>query len=356
MNWLEKRDKCLSLLKEGLVIPAHPLALDKNGKLDERSQKAITRYYCEAGAGGVAVAVHSTQFEIRDAKIGLHRPVLELALEVVRNYENSDRSILKIAGVIGDTDQAVKEASLASELGYDLVLISLGALKGKTNKYLIKHLSLVSEVLPIMGFYLQPAVGGRELNFDFWRKAAELNNLVAIKIAAFNRYQTLDVIRAVAESNRSDNIALYTGNDDNIIIDLLCQYDLVKEPNANSLRFVGGLLGHWAFWTSKAVEQLEEIRKTNPVDSVIQSNLLSLAARVTDANAAVFDAANNFAGCIPGINEILRRQGLMQTNRTLRKDETLSEGQLENIDRIYSIYPELNDDEFVDENLDRWLT
>lgn len=356
MNWLEKRDKCLSLLKEGLVIPAHPLALDKNGKLDERSQKAITRYYCEAGAGGVAVAVHSTQFEIRDAKIGLHRPVLELALEGVRHYENSDRSILKIAGVIGDTDQAVKEACLASELGYDLVLISLGALKGKTNKYLIKHLSLVSEVLPIMGFYLQPAVGGRELNFDFWREAAELNNLVAIKIAAFNRYQTLDVIRAVAESNRSDNIALYTGNDDNIILDLLCQYDLVKEPKANSLRFVGGLLGHWAFWTSKAVEQLEEIRKTNPVDSVIQSSLLSLASRVTDANAAVFDAANNFAGCIPGINEILRRQGLMQTNRTLRKDETLSEGQLENIDRIYSIYPELNDDEFVDENLDRWLT
>ena len=356
MNGVTEREKCLSLLRKGLVIPAHPLALDINVKLDERSQRAITRYYCDAGAGGVAVAVHSTQFEIRDPKIGLHRPVLELALEAVKEYENSERSIIKIAGVIGETDQALKEAALASDLGYDLVLVSLGGLKEKTNDYLINHLSAVSKVLPIMAFYLQTAVGGRILDYAFWREAVELSNLVAIKIASFNRYQTLDVIRAVAESGRSDNIALYTGNDDNIILDLLGQFHFGEGVGDTPPKFVGGLLGHWAFWTSKAVEQLEKIHEINAIGSPIKPQLLSLATKVTDANSAVFDVANNFAGCIPGINEVLQRQGLMKTNRTLNKSQTLSKGQSENINRVYSVYPELNDDEFVKKNLDRWLS
>jgi len=348
-------DSCLSLLKKGLVIPAHPLALNKYGKFDENSQRAITRYYCDAGAGGVAVAVHSTQFEIRDPKFDLHKPVLELAQETVSERESDNHSILKIAGVIGKTEQALKEAQLASDLGYDLILVSLGGLREKSNDYLINHLKKLSEVLPIMGFYLQPAVGGIILDYNFWRRAVELNNLIAIKIAAFNRYQTLDVIRAVVESGRSDSIALYTGNDDNIIFDLLGEFNFNDESDNSRTRFSGGLLGHWAFWTSKAVEQLEKLKKLHDNKALMDSSFISLATQITDANSAVFDASNSFAGCIPGINEILRRQGLMQTNRTLNEKEKLSKGQSENIDRVYLAYPELNDDDFVKMNLDNWF-
>tara|TARA_B100000029_G_scaffold169802_1_gene166052 strand:+ start:6625 stop:7695 length:1071 start_codon:yes stop_codon:yes gene_type:complete len=346
----------LKLLKKGLVIPAHPLALKENGKFDERSQKAITRYYCDAGAGGIAVAVHSTQFEIRDSKFGLHKPVLELAQETVNEWESKNNSILKIAGVIGETKQALKEAQLAFDIGYDLILVSLGGLREKSNDYLINHLSELSHILPIMGFYLQPSVGGIVLDYSFWRRAVEINNLIAIKIAAFNRYQTLDVIRAVIESGRSEDIALYTGNDDNIIFDLLGNFNFDQNRDNIKIRFKGGLLGHWAFWTKKAVQQLDKIKEIDTKNALIDSSFISLATHITDVNSAVFDPANNFEGCIPGINEVLRRQGLMQTNRTLNEKEKLSKGQSENIDRVYLAYPELNDDEFVKMNIDNWFS
>ena len=340
-------------LNSGLVIPALPLALDRDRRLDERHQRALLRYYLDAGAGGIAVGVHTTQFEIRDPKYGLFEPILQLAREEMDAFcERSGQVIVRIAGVIGRTDQALKEAQLAADHGYHAALLNLSALRDEDNAALIEHCRQVAHVMPLVGFYLQPAVGGRLLDVDFWRRFAAIDNVVAIKIAAFNRYQTLDVVRGVAESGRADEIALYTGNDDNIVVDLLTEFAIPVGDGIVKKRIVGGLLGHWAVWTRSAVELLERIH--TKYDSLNMREMLTLAAQVTDANAAFFDAANNFAGCITGIHEVLRRQGLLAGIWTL-KGEGLSPGQKEEIDRVCAAYPHLNDDAFVAENLAKWL-
>lgn len=344
-------------LFEGLVIPAHPLALDAERRFDERHQRALTRYYLAAGAGGLAVGVHTTQFEIHNESVGLYRPVLELAIEEARAAQERGRfdevalaSIpVMIAGVVGRTTQAIREARAAADLGYDCVLLSLGALADEEEDALVEHVRAVAEILPVFGFYLQPAVGGRILPYRFWRELAEIGNVVAVKIAPFNRYQTLDVVRAVAESGRAEEIALYTGNDDSIVVDLLTRF-----PH-DGIRIRGGLLGHWAVWTRVAVELLEEIKRVRERDE-IPSDLLTRSAEVTDANAAIFDPEHQFAGCIPGIHEVLRRQGLLEGTWTLNPDEGLSPGQEAEIDRIYRNYPHLTDDAFIREHLDEWLS
>jgi dihydrodipicolinate synthase/N-acetylneuraminate lyase len=328
----------LSRLKQGLVIPAHPLALNADRRLDERRQRALTRYYIASGAGGIAVGVHTTQFAIRNQEIGLFKPVLELAAEEARG-----KGIVSVAGAIGPTTQATREAGIARDLGYDAVLLSLGALKDAPVRDLITHVHAVADILPVFGFYLQPSVGGRLLSYDFWREFVQIENVVAIKMAPFNRYQTIDVVRAVAESGR--DIALYTGNDDSILVDLMTEYAF----GAAKARIIGGLLGHWAVWTGKAVEHLRMTRN-GPTPE-----LLTLGAQVTDANAALFDPSHHFHGCIPGIHEILRRQGLLEGRWCLDPNEELSPGQMEEIDRVCRIYPHLTDDVFVREHLDNWM-
>lgn len=336
---MQLRDKLLS----GLVIPAHPLALNSRRQLDERRQRALTRYYLAAGAGGIAVGVHTTQFAIRDPKFGLLKPVLALAAE-----ESLGHDIVKIAGVCGRRKQALAEAELAAKLGYDGVLLSLAALKDETIPQLVEHARTIAGVIPVVGFFLQAAVGGRSLPYEFWRQFVEIENVVAIKIAPFNRYQTLDVVRALAQSGRAHEIALYTGNDDNILNDLLTEFDFGTEP----LRIVGGLLGHWSVWTKTAVSHLALIRQHS---DQIPGELLTLAQQITDANSAIFDPANNFLGCIPGIHEILRRQGLFQGRWCLDPEEELSPGQSAELDRVCRAYPHLRDDAFVQEHLDEWL-
>jgi len=330
-------------LGSGLVIPAHPLALNAQRKLDERRQRGLTRYYLAAGAGGIAVGVHTTQFTIRNPKFNLLEPVFRLAADECRG-----RDVVRVAGVCGERDQAVSEAELAVESGFDAALLSLGSLKNETIPQLLDHCSTIANIMPVFGFYLQPAVGGRELPYEFWRKFFEIENVVAVKIAPFNRYQTIDVVRAVAESGRAKEIALYTGNDDNILIDLLTPFRL----GAESVRFVGGLLGHWAVWTKTAVSHLALAK--NQSDS-IPPEYLTLAQQITDANAAIFDSANRFHGCIPGIHEILRRQGLLQGRWCLDPNEELSPGQAAEIDRVCHAYPHLQDNDFVKEHLDEWL-
>ena len=336
---MQLRAKLLS----GLVVPAHPLALNANRKLDERRQRALTRYYLAAGAGGIAVGVHTTQFAIRNPQFGLLQPVLSLAVE-----ESRRRDVVKIAGVCGKRDQAIAEARLAKELGYDAVLLSLAALSDESIPELLAHSRTIASVIPIMGFYLQPAVGGRILPYEFWRQFIEIDNVVAIKIAPFNRYQTLDVVRALAESGRSHEVALYTGNDDNILNDLLTSFAFANQR----VRIVGGLLGHWAVWTKTAVSHLAIVKR---ISDTIPSEQLTLAQQITDANAAIFDPAHQFHGCIPGIHEILRRQGLLEGRWCLDPHEDLSPGQAEEIDRVCRSYPHLQDDDFVREHLDEWL-
>jgi hypothetical protein len=330
-------------LLPGLVIPAHPLALNSQRKLDERRQRALTRYYLAAGAGGVAVGVHTTQFAIRDPKFGLLEPVLALAAEECRNSD-----VVKIAGVCGKRKQASVEADRAARLGYQAALLSLADLKDETIPQLLEHARAISTIIPIIGFYLQPAVGGRLLPYEFWRQFVEIESVVAIKIAPFNRYQTLDVVRALAQSDRAQKVALYTGNDDNILNDLLTQFNFGTHP----LRFSGGLLGHWAVWTKTAVSHLALAKRNS---GQVPSDLLMLAQQVTDANAAIFDPAHNFRGCIPGIHEILRRQGLLEGRWCLDPEEELSPGQSAEIDRVCRAYPHLQDDAFVQEHLDEWL-
>jgi dihydrodipicolinate synthase/N-acetylneuraminate lyase len=334
------RDK----LRSGLVIPAHPLALDNNRELDERRQRALTRYYLAAGAGGIAVGVHTTQFAIRDPEVGLLAPVLKLAAQ-----EACKSAAVKIAGVCGRRNQAMAEARLAAELDYDAALLSLGDLKTESIVELLEHARQVASVLPVVGFYLQPSVGGRVLPFEFWREFVEIDNVVAIKIAPFNRYQTIDVVRAVSHSGRARDITLYTGNDDNILLDLLTKFDFGGEP----IRIAGGLLGHWAVWTKTAVSHLALAKRAT--DKGLD-RLLTLAQQITDANAAIFDPGNQFRGCIPGIHEILRRQGLLEGRWCLDPGEELSPGQAEELDRVCRQYPHLPDDDFVKEHLHEWLS
>lgn len=346
----------LTALRRGLVIPAHPLALTAERKLDDKHQRALTRYYCAAGAGGVAVGVHTTQFEIREPEWDLLGPVLELASRTVGEYvAKENRLVVKVAGLCGNTRQAVREAELALSTGYDVGMLSLAAMKGASDDELIAHCLAVAQTIPLFGFYLQPSVGGRILHYEFWRRFAEIENVVAIKIAPFSRYQTLEVVRAVAEAGRASDIALYTGNDDNIVIDLLTTYRFRVNREPIRLRIVGGLLGHWAVWTKEAVELLGECHLVVESGQGVPQALLTRAVEVTDANAAVFDPANNFAGCIAGIHEVLRRQRLMQGRWCLNPKEDLSPGQMEEIDRVYAVYPHLRDDSFVAEHLDEWL-
>jgi dihydrodipicolinate synthase/N-acetylneuraminate lyase len=346
-------DPALSaVLQHKAVIPACPLALTAERRLDERRQRALVRYYLAAGATGLAVGVHTTQFAIRDPKIGLFRPVLELA---AAELDRADRPVARIAGVCGPTPQAVAEAELARACGYQAALLSLGALKNATEADLLAHCRRAADVLPLVGFYLQPAVGGRVLPFAFWRRFAEIENVVAIKIAPFNRYQTLDVVRAVAEAGR-DDIALLTGNDDHIVMDLLTPFRFQTGRSLVERRITGGLLGQWAVWTRRAVELVEGCHRLVAAGGAVPAEMLRRHVELTDANAAVFDAANGFAGCIAGVHEILRRQGLLEGIWCLDPHETLGPGQAEEIDRVCRAYPHLTDDEFVREHRDRWLS
>jgi dihydrodipicolinate synthase/N-acetylneuraminate lyase len=329
-------------LRAGQVIPAHPLALTAARRLDERRQRGLTRYYVTAGAGGVAVGVHTTQFAIRDTHIGLFRPVLELAIDEARiELSDSARPFAMIAGVCGHTAQARAEAEIACALGYDAGLLSLGDWRTESEAELLDHCRIIAEVLPLFGFYLQPAVGGRVLTYRFWREFAEIQNVWAVKIAPFNRYQTIDVVRAIVEAGR-DDIALYTGNDDNIVADLLTPFP-VNVGGTTVFRWIdGGLLGQWAVWTRAAVALLAAI-KVARVTGEFEPSLLSHGAALTDANAAVFDAANGFQGCIPGIHEVLRRQGLLDGIWCLDPNETLSDGQADEITRVERSYADVTD-------------
>jgi dihydrodipicolinate synthase/N-acetylneuraminate lyase len=346
------------ILIRGVAIPAVPLALAQDRKFDASRQRALLRYYAAAGAGGLAIGVHTTQFAIRDPKYGLFEPVLELAADVMNEIDaglEGRRTVplVRVGGICGETPQALREAAFLRDLGYHAGLLNLGALRGAAEDRVIAHCRQVAEVIPLFGFYLGLSVGGRELPHSFWRKFAEIDNVVAIKIACFDRYRTADCIRAIAESGR-DDIALYTGNDDHIVLDLITPYRFAAHGRVMERRFVGGLLGHWAVWTKRAVEQLDRCREAAATGEV-HPELLTLANEVTDANGAFFDPAHSFAGCIAGLHHVLARQRLMASTCCLDPNEGLSPGQAEEIDRVYAAYPHLNDDAFVAENIDRWL-
>jgi hypothetical protein len=343
-------------LQQGLVIPACPLALTAERRLDERRQRALLRYYSAAGVGGIAVAVHTTQFEIRDNKYGLFKPILELANEEMTRLDTQrEKPLVRIAGIIGSTSQAIEEAQFAVDCGYHAGLLSLAALKEQSEEQLLHHCKTIGECIPLVGFYLQPAVGGRELSYSFWRAFAELPSVIAIKIAPFNRYKTLDVMRAVAASGRKD-VALYTGNDDNIVMDLLTPYSFRIGDEWREYRMVGGLLGHWSVWTRSACELLVECQEALDNPHGIPKDLIQKGVEITDCNAAFFDAANGYAGVIAGIHEVLHRQGLLEGIWCLNPHETLGPGQDKEIDRVYQMYPHLNDDYFVQTHLEEWLS
>jgi dihydrodipicolinate synthase/N-acetylneuraminate lyase len=339
------------LLSAGTVIPAHPLALNAARAFDPVRQRALARYYIDAGSGGLAVGVHATQFEIRD--VGLYEPVLECAMETAQDWATDP--LIMIAGLAGGTAQAVAEAKTAVAIGYHAGLLSLAAMKGASDDQLIAHCAAVAAEIPLVGFYLQPAVGGIHLSVGFWKRFAEIDNVIAVKTAPFNRYRTLDVIRGVVEACAEDRVAVYTGNDDHIVLDLLEPFTSLRGGEEVRVRIRGGLLGHWSVWTKRAVEQLARIHAA--IDSgTIDADLLALNSKITDCNRAVFDVEHDFAGCIPGCHEILRRQGLLEGTWCLNPAEVLSPGQAEELDRVYAGYPEMNDDAFVAENLERWLT
>ena len=350
LRWTDLSAPLVAALRQGLAIPAHPLALDANRRLDERRQKALTRYYLDAGAGGLAVGVHTTQFAIRD--VGLYEPVLRLAAETARSW--TERPVLLVAGLSGPTQQARREADVAADLGYHAGLLSLAALRGAPEDEIVAHCTAVAERIPLFGFYLQPAVGGVALPASFWRRFAEIENVLAVKIAPFNRYRTLDVLRGIAEARAEDRIALYTGNDDHIVLDLLTPFSIPRGDELVTLRIVGGLLGHWSVWTKSAVEIHRRCREAARAAS-ISAEFLALDSQVTDSNAAFFDVANDFAGCIAGCHEVLRRQGLLEGTWCLDRHEALGPGQSAEIDRVLRAYPHLADDAFVAENRERWL-
>jgi hypothetical protein len=350
MRWTDCPKPVLEALRRGVAIPAHPLALDAARRLDPVRQRALARYYLDAGAGGLAVGVHTTQFAIRD--VGLYQPVLELAARTAGEWARTPP--IMIAGLSGRTEQARKEAHVARDLGYHAGLLSLAAFKGAAEDELIEHARAVAADIPLVGFYLQPAVGGIVLPISFWRRFAEIENVVAIKIAPFNRYRTIDVMRGVAEAGATDRVTLYTGNDDHIVLDLITPFRIEAGGRLHTLRIKGGLLGHWSVWVKNAVELLARIQAAVAANA-IPADLLELDAQVTDANAAVFDAANDFHGVIAGCHEVLRRQGLLAGTWCLDPNESLGPGQKEAIDRVYAAYPHLNDDAFVRANRERWL-
>ncbi|WP_395689694.1 dihydrodipicolinate synthase family protein [Caenimonas koreensis] len=354
MHWSDIAADSLAVLRRGSVIPAHLLALDANRALDVQRQRAMTRYYLDAGAGGVAVGVHSTQFAIRD--VSLYQPVLELAMETARTWEpiGGKRPLFMVAGLAGKTQQAVSEARIAHSLGYHAGLLSLAAMKGVSEDELITHCRAVAEVMPLVGFYLQPAVGGIHLPMSFWHRFAQIDNVIAIKMAPFNRYRTLDVIRGVIAAQAEDRVTLYTGNDDHIVLDLATPFTFMRGGQPVSVRIKGGLLGHWSVWTKRAVELLDRIHAA--IDAgPLPPDLLALDAQVTDCNAALFDVAHDFHGCIAGCHEVLRRQGLLNGIWCLDPNEGLSPGQAAELSRVHDEYPHLVDDAFVAAHLGRWL-
>jgi dihydrodipicolinate synthase/N-acetylneuraminate lyase len=343
-----------AVLRRGAVIPAHLLALDAQGRLDIRHQRAMTRYYLDAGAGGIAIGVHATQFAIRD--VGLYEPVLELAMRTAREWTpiGGKRPLFMVAGLAGKTDQAVREARTAQQLGYDGGLLSLVAMKDASEDDLIAHCRAVADVMPVIGFYLQRAVGGIDLPASFWRRFAQIENVIAIKMAPFNRYRTLDVVRGVVAAHAEERVTLYTGNDDHIVLDLLAPFTVMRDGRPVTVQIKGGLLGHWSVWTKRAVELLDRLHQAVERREVTPE-LLALDSQVTDMNSAVFDVTHDFHGCIAGCHEVLRRQGLMQGIRCLDPNEGLSPGQAAELSRVQRDYPHLTDDEFVRANLGRWL-
>lgn len=355
MHWTTLSADSLAVLRAGAVIPAHLLALQADRTLDARRQQALTRYYLDAGAGGVAVGVHSTQFAIRE--VGLYRPVLELAMRTAQDWTplGGRRPLFMVAGLAGKTEQALNEARIARDLGYHAGLLSLAAMPGADETALITHCEAVADVMPLMGFYLQPAVGGLLLSESFWQRFSEIDNVVAIKMAPFNRYRTLDVVRGVVAAKAEDRITLYTGNDDHIVLDLLTPFTFMRDGAPVTVRVRGGLLGHWSVWTERAVQIFERIQAAILAQQ-IDADLLSLDAQITDCNAALFDVAHDFLGCIAGCHEILRRQGLLEGIWCLNPHEGLSPGQAEALTRVQHDYPHLVDDAFVTKNLGRWLT
>lgn len=351
---MNRHEKALDLLRKGTVIPAIPLVLDENRKFDEANQRRLVRYYLAAGVGGVAVAVHTTQFEIRLPEINLLAPVMKATAEEIDTFEaETGKTVIRIAGACGPATQAVAEAKLAKSLGFDAVLLSPGGLPDASMDELLRRTEAVAAEMPVIGFYLQPAVGGRKLPFTYWKALAEIDNVVAVKSAPFNRYQTLDLVRGVAMSDRSDQVALYTGNDDNIVVDLLTPFVFEKDGKRIEKHFAGGLLGHWSVWTNTVVKYFDTIVKARKSGSIPPA-LLTLAAEITDCNGVVFDVEHDFAGCIPGVHEVLRREGLMPGTWCLNPGEVLSPGQSEEITRVWEMYPHLNDDAFTRENKQLW--
>lgn len=351
---MTRHEIALKKLSEGIVIPATPLALTNDRKLNEKGLRLLMNYYLDSGVGGIATAVHTTQFEIRDPEVNLFEPVLKIVSEEIDKYEKEkDTVIVKIAGVCGPIEQAVAEAKLAKEYGYDAVLLSPGGLNHISEDDMIERTKAVAEIMPTIGFYLQTAVGGRVFSYNYWQRVCAVPNVVAIKCASFNRYTSLDVVRAAALSERADEITLYTGNDDNIVLDLLTKFEFNENGKTYTKTFDGGLLGHWTMWTHNVVGMLSDIKEERKKDS-ISAKFLTLAAQVTDANGVFFDAKNGFHGCIPGVHEVLHRQGLMENIFCLNPNEVLSDGQAEEISRINASYPYLTDDDFVKEHLEDW--
>jgi dihydrodipicolinate synthase/N-acetylneuraminate lyase len=350
MQWTDWPDEVLNALRKGVVIPASPLALDQRRNFDTRRQRALARYYMDAGAGGIAIGVHTTQFAIRD--VGLFEPVLETVAREMDVW--TDKPLLRIAGLVGKTEQARSEALIARGLGYHAGLLNLAAYRGIGEDDIIAHCRDVAEDLPLIGFYMQTSVGGIELSTDFWRRFAEIENVVAIKMAPFNRYQTLDVMRGVIAANAEHRISMYTGNDDHIVMDLITPFSFARGGEMVTMHITGGLLGHWSVWTKAAVELLARCHAAAGSGGV-DANLLALDSQVTDCNSALFDVANGFAGCIAGVHEVLRAQGLLAGTWCLDPAESLSIGQLAELDRVRADYPHLTDDSFVKENIERWL-
>lgn len=340
----------LSMIRRGIAIPAHPLALDSERRFDRRRQRALTRYYVDSGVGGLAVGVHTTQFAIRE--IGLYEPVLAAAMDDSKAW--ADRPLVMVAGICGKTEQAVTEAQTAVRLNYHAGLLSLSALKGASTDEIIAHCRRVAEEIPLVGFYLQPAVGGMSLDAEFWERFAAIENVIAIKVAPFNRYRTLDVVRGLVAARAEERVTLYTGNDDHIVLDLVTPFTAMRDGMPVTVRFKGGLLGHWSVWTHNAVRMLDQLQKAVEAGP-LAPEILALDARVTDCNSAFFDVAHDFHGCIAGCHEILRRQGLLEGIWCIDPHEGLSPGQLEEIDRVSRYHADLSDDSFVAENLHRWL-